>query len=77
VTHRDSRVSFLQEIGHWSAYNVAASKNDSPLSFDVHLRCLQENHDTFRSARGKVRFSASFCELSNIDSVEAVNVLEW
>lgn len=37
---------------------------------------LEKDHDTLWSARDKVWFSTSFCELADIESLEAVDVFE-
>jgi hypothetical protein len=77
VADGDCGIGFFQEIRNRFADYIASSENDSSFTPNLDFGFFEKDHDSLWSARNKIWFSTSFGELSNIDSLETIDVFEW
>jgi len=76
VANGHSGISFLEKIGNRFANDVTPAEDHSTLPGNIDFRFFEENHNTFWGAGNKVRFPGPFCQFSDVEGVETVDVFE-
>ena len=76
VAESHGSVGPLEEVRNGFANNVTAAKDNRAFARNINPGFFKQNHDTFWCAGNKVWFARSLCKLTDIESVETIDILE-
>ena len=76
MANSHSGIGSFKQIGNGFANDVTTPEDHGTLPGNIDFGFFEENHNTFWGAGNKVRFPGPFCQFSDVEGVETVDVFE-